>query len=317
VACVSHSEPRFEGFRDGFDEAGRPGIAQDGGVSEYQLLDAGAGRRLERFGAYVASRPAPAAAGTPVLDAAAWEAADLVFERPDPDAAGRWVRGAGLAPWTVDECGLSLELRPAAGGQLGLFPEHAAQWTWVQDAVDHANAGPAARSRLEVLSLFAYTGGATLVAARSGAGVVHLDSSRPAVTWARRNAVLSDLADRPVRWIVDDALAFVQREVRRGRGYDGLIIDPPSYGHGPRGAWRIDEHLPVLLEGLAALTRGRLQMILLTAHTPGYDGDRLASLVERAFGVPAEGLPLVLASAAGASLDAGAAARWHAGEPKR
>jgi 23S rRNA (cytosine1962-C5)-methyltransferase len=133
------------------------------------------------------------------------------------------------------------------------------------------------------------------------------------VAWARQNASLSGLADRPIRWIVDDALAFAGRELRRGRSYDGLIIDPPSYGHGPRGAWRIEEDLPVLLDVLAALSRDRLRMILLTAHTPGFHEERLAALLGAAFGVQAEGVALTLEAESGALLHAGAAARWSAG----
>ncbi|MCJ7710442.1 MAG: class I SAM-dependent methyltransferase, partial [Chloroflexi bacterium] len=158
---------------------------------------------------------------------------------------------------------------------------------------------------LEVLSLFGYSGGATLACARAGARVAHVDASRPAVAWARNNARLSGLGDLPIRWLVDDARAFVLRERRRGRHYDGVILDPPSYGHGT-GTWRIDDHLPALLADLAALVGPRPSFVLLSAHTPGYDGDRLGAMVREHFGVPSTGEPLVLESRAGSRLPLGA-----------
>ena len=154
----------------------------------------------------------------------------------------------------------TLECRPAAGGQVGVFAEHAGTWAWL-DHVIRASAGHLGRP-LEVLSLFAYTGGATLACAAAGARVAHVDSSQPAVAWARRNAELSGLAEAPVRWLVEDARAFVRRERRRGRHYDGVILDPPTYGHGT-GAWQIDEHLEPLLEDLAALLGPRPAFALL------------------------------------------------------
>jgi 23S rRNA (cytosine1962-C5)-methyltransferase len=295
-------------------------------MSDYELLDAGDGRRLERFGARVVARPAPGAHAPRRLPEAAWDAADLVFERGQ-GPMGRWIRGSELGPWVIVHDGLTLELRPATGGQVGLFPEHASLWSWLRDAATVDDAGGTgeadetgdpgkASERIatpQVLSLFAYTGGATLALARAGAQVVHVDASRPAVSWARHNASLSGLGERPIRWIVDDALAFVRREIRRGRTYDGIVLDPPSYGHGPRGRWRIDEHLPELLERLEVLTRGRLRLLLLTAHTPGHDGMRLAGLVAEAFGVVATSTPLVLQGSEGVWLDAGWAARWTPG----
>jgi 23S rRNA (cytosine1962-C5)-methyltransferase len=168
----------------------------------------------------------------------------------------------------------------------------------------------------DVLHLFAYTGLVTLALAAAGAAVVHVDASRPTVAWARRNAERSGLADRPVRWIVDDAIAFTEREVRRGRRYAGIVLDPPSYGHGPgSAAWRIEDDLPALL----AATGGLLEpdgFILLTAHSAGVEGDRLAAEITAALGRPAAAVetgPLALTTPDGRTLALGAFARSTGG----
>ncbi len=274
-------------------------------MRDIELIDCGDGRRLERFGKLVADRPAPGAIG-PRRDPAAWRAPDLVYERAG-STAGRWDRGGSTEPWQITADTLRFELRPAAGGQLGIFPEHITTWAWLE----HAVRGAAVRLEREpeVLSLFGYTGGSTLAAARAGARVAHLDASRPAIAWARRNAELSGLAERPVRWLLDDARTFVKRERRRGRVYDGLIIDPPTYGHGS-GSWRIEDDLVPLLEDLSALVGPRPSFVLLTAHTPGFDGERLTSLVREHIGVGAAAAPLELGARSGALLQLGASARW-------
>jgi 23S rRNA (cytosine1962-C5)-methyltransferase len=151
-----------------------------------------------------------------------------------------------------------------------VFPEHAATWDWLDGAVRTAAAE--LERAPEVLSV-RYTGGSTLACARAGARVTHVDSSKPAVAWARHNAELSGLADRPVRWLVDDVRAVLRRERRRGRRYDGVVVDPPTYGHGPN-PWKIETDLEPLLDDLAALLGPRPGIVLLSAHTPGFDGER-------------------------------------------
>jgi 23S rRNA (cytosine1962-C5)-methyltransferase len=235
----------------------------------YELLDVGAGGRLERFGDRVVDRPAPGALDDRG-DPGAWREAGLRFDR-DRGWSGE---AATAGPWTIEvaEAELTLELRPTDAGQVGIFPEHLAMLPWL-----------AARGASSVLSLFAYTGLATLALARNGVAVTHVDASRPSVAWARRNADLSGLADRPIRWIVDDAPTFVRREVRRGRRYDGLIFDPPTYGHGPDGhAWTMDA-LPDLLVDCRSLLEPD-GFALLTGHTPGYDAERLAALLADGLG---------------------------------
>jgi 23S rRNA (cytosine1962-C5)-methyltransferase len=272
-------------------------------MPDLELLDCGDGRRLERFASVVVDRPAPGATMPPAAPRNAWQEADLRFGRDG------WSRGAAHGPWAVRLAGLTLECRPAAGGQVGVFPEHAATWAWLD--VETRRAADALGRPPEVLSLFAYTGGATLACARAGARVAHVDASRPAVAWARRNAELSGLVDRPVRWLVDDARAFARRERRRGRRYDGLILDPPTYGHGT-GAWQIEEHLPPLLDDLAALAGPRPAFVLLSAHTPTFGPDRLAALLREHLGVDAAGEALALRARSGNVLRLGAWARWPA-----
>jgi 23S rRNA (cytosine1962-C5)-methyltransferase len=269
-------------------------------MADLELLDCGDGRRLERFGDVLVDRPAPAATDGPRLPPSEWGRPTLRWSK------GAWVRGAAHDPWPVRIGELTLECRAAAGGQVGVFPEHATTWAWLDRSVRTAAAKLGRAPR--VLSLFAYTGGATLAAARAGAEVTHVDSSRPAIAWARRNAELSGLEAAPLRWLPDDARSFVARERRRGRTYDGVVIDPPTYGHGT-GAWQIDDHLVALLEDVAALVGPKPAFVILSAHTPGYDAERLAGLVREHLGISGHGEPLVLRSRAGASLPLGAWAR--------
>ena len=268
-------------------------------VDDYELLDAGDGARLERFGSRVVRRPHPAATGERG-DATVWNQPSLTFE------PGRGWTGSDMAEsWDVGVAGIRIELRPTTTGQLGLFPEQAPSWAWLRAQVT---------PRTEVLNLFAYTGAATLVAASAGASVVHVDASRPTMAWARRNAELSGLADRPVRWIVDDAAAFVAREIRRGRHYDGVVLDPPSYGHGSGGrAWRFEDDLASLLDGCAELIGDAEGFVLLTSHTPGFGPDWLAAELAASLGAPGAGVergPLRLTARTGATLELGAFARW-------
>jgi 23S rRNA (cytosine1962-C5)-methyltransferase len=269
-------------------------------MADLELLDCGGGRRLERFGSVTVDRPAPTADMGRRLPDLAWNEAALRW------ALGRWARGRSQGPWTVHTAGLTLECRPATGGQVGVFPEHAATWDWLAATVTIS--GQRLGRAPEVLSLFAYTGGASLACARAGARVSHVDASRPAVAWARRNAELSDLADRPVRWLVDDVRAFVRRERRRGRRYDGIVLDPPTWGHG-KGTWRIHDDLPRLLDDLAAVAGPRPAFVLLSAHTPGFDGRRLEALVREHLGIGALGSDLSLRAQSGNTLRLGSWAR--------
>ncbi len=262
-----------------------------------ELIDAGDGRRLERFGERVVDRPAPAADAPRRAPPSAWDGADLRFDR-DRGWSGP------PEPWTIELDALTLELRPATAGQVGLFPEHLTFWPFLREAL-------AGIDSPTVLHLFASTGATTLALARAGASVTHVDASRPSVVWARRNADLSGLGEAAIRWIVDDALAFTRREARRGRRYDGIVLDPPSYGHGTGGRrWELGQALPDLLDAIAEVSADEA-VVLLTAHTTGIVANDLADALDDAFhgrgDVAAE--PIELRATSGAILPAGAAAR--------
>ncbi len=275
--------------------------------SVLRLIDAGAGRRLERFGELLVDRPAPAVEAVAPRDPGAWASAGARFDRSDRSivrpgevGGGWWIREGVPRTWTVSIEGLTLELRLAAGGQVGLFPEHL-------PAIRALAQASLADTASGLLNLFAYTGVATLLLARLGLTVAHVDASRPAVAWARRNAELSGLSDAPVRWIVDDAESFVRRELRRERRYAGAILDPPSYGHGPRGdRWRFEDRIEGLLGAVGALVvEGG--SVLVTTHTPGFEGPRLADIVRNSMSVGAlEHGPLGLRAESGALLPLGA-----------
>jgi 23S rRNA (cytosine1962-C5)-methyltransferase len=277
-------------------------MADDAPVDDVELLDAGGGARLERFGPFVIDRPHPGALEDR-REPAAWGTADLRFDR-ERGWSGPAAE-AGATGWEIGVAGLRLLLRTTAAGQIGLFPEHSAMLPWLRSRVAaRATHGGAPA----VLHLFAYTGLATLALARAGAALAHVDASRPAVAWARENAGRNDLEGAPIRWLVDDVAAFTAREIRRGRRYDGVILDPPTYGHGGSGQpWRLDRDLGGLLADV-----GRLLppdgFVLLTAHTPGFEAERLASALGRFRGRIESGR-LALTATSGARLDLGAYAR--------
>ncbi len=262
----------------------------------YELIDAGAGRRLEQFGVHVVDRPFPGADGHRRAPDR-WHEADLTFER-DTGWDGEGLATARVG-WVVDIEGFRLETHPTETGQVGLFPEHAATLPWLRERIDESTERP------DVLNLFAYTGLSTLALARAGAAVVHLDAARPAVDWARRNAARNGLEDRPIRWLVDDARVFVAREGRRGRRYHGAVLDPPTYGHGTSGtAWRLARDLEPLLDDVRRLLAPGA-FILLTAHSTDLDPARLGGYL----GDAAEVGDLAITATSGARLRLGAYAR--------
>jgi 23S rRNA (cytosine1962-C5)-methyltransferase len=282
----------------------------------YELIDAGVRRRLERFGGLVIDRPAPGADGFR-LAPTDWAAADLRFD-VGPGWSGQWWPAD---PWPCEVAGLTMELRPTASGGLGLYPEHVANLDWLERQVAKrvaasaaaaaANAGAvgATDSPPQVLNLFAHTGLATLVLARAGAAVAHVDGAKASVAWARRNAELSNLTDRPIRWLVDDAATFVSREARRGRRYDGIVLDPPAFGRAGGREWRLETDLPGLLAACREIAAPGAFM-LLTAHSEGVDGSGLAATLRDAVRASSiEVVPLELPATSGARLRLGWAAR--------
>lgn len=210
---------------------------------DYELIDSGEGFRLERFGTYILSRPDPQIIWKKSLHESHWLATDYRYIRLSQDK-GRWVKKNDTLPekWLLSYDELSFYAKLTPFKHTGIFPEQRVQWDEIKQSITKAAFQPT------ILNLFGYTGIATLVAAKAGAKVTHVDASRPAIGWARENQQVSQLADKPVRWIVDDATKFVQRELKRGVQYDGILMDPPVFGHGPDGSvWKFNEHIPSLL----------------------------------------------------------------------
>ncbi len=283
-------------------------------ASDYALLDSGNGRKLERFGAYVLARPCAQAVWRPRLASADWETAHAAFDR---ESGNRWHSREKLPDeWNVEVDALRFRLSSTDFGHLGIFPEQRESWRWIGERVQAARAA-AGQEPVRVLNLFAYSGGSTLAAARAGAEVCHLDASAGMVEWARANAALNALAQAPIRWIVDDAHKFLARELRRGRRYEGIILDPPSFGRGAGGeVYKIERDLPQTLDLCRQLFSAAPRFLLLSAHTPGITPVVLENLLaERFEAVPgrlASG-EMALAGAAGVRpLPSGCMARWEA-----
>jgi 23S rRNA (cytosine1962-C5)-methyltransferase len=271
---------------------------------DYQLLDVGAGKKLEQFASVMVQRPCPAALGLEP-DNKHWQP-DAIFDDSNSGNQGWTFAKGNIEDWQIDFRGLTLQLKPTPFGHVGLFPEHAMHWNWLTESVGLAEKN--------ILHLFAYTGATSLELARRGARVAHVDASKSAVKWASTNAGLSGLSDKPVRWIVEDALKFVKREAARGRQYDGFIADPPSYGHGPKGEnWNIQSDLKRLLSALRQLVGTDPAVMVLTSHSPGFENDVLQSELATAFAMAKRDIqsgPMNLVSKSGGKLQSGWFARY-------
>jgi len=248
----------------------RPALLYAADWADYELIDSGHGRKLERFGAYRFVRPEPQAMWAPRLGDAAWKA-DGTFvpgknAADDDEDAGGWTLSSRLpAEWPVSYDGLRFLARPTPFRHLGFFPEQAPHWRWCADQISGFEATHGHRPR--ILNLFAYSGIASLHAARAGADVTHVDASRKAIAQAFENRDTAGLEDAPVRFITEDAMKFVEREIRRGRHYDGIILDPPKYGRGPKGErWRIEADLITILEGCRQLLSDEALFLVLTIY---------------------------------------------------
>lgn len=211
---------------------------------DYELLDSGDGLKLERFGKYIFARPESQAMWSRALPSSEWQNAHAVFQPTGEESGGHWeLKKKVEEKWVMNYRDLKFWAMTTPGRHLGVFPEVAAHWDFMADSIQKAGTKP------NVLNLFGYTGLATLAAAAAGASVTHVDASKKSVGWARENQELSKLSDRPIRWIVEDALKYVQREAKRGVKYDGIILDPPKFGRGPKGeVWEVYKSLPNLLE---------------------------------------------------------------------
>lgn len=242
---------------------------------DYEVIDCSKGEKLERWGDYLLVRPDPQVIWDTPRNHKGWKKMNGHYHRSSK-GGGEWEFFHLPEQWSIGYKGLTFNLKPFSFKHTGLFPEQAANWDWFGARIREAG------RPVKVLNLFAYTGGATLAAAKAGASVTHVDASKGMVAWARENAALSGLENRPIRWIVDDCLKFIRREIRRGNRYDGIIMDPPSYGRGPGGeVWQLEEQVYTLVEEAAKLLYEDSLFFLLNSYTTGLS----ASVMEYILGV--------------------------------
>lgn len=244
----------------------------------YTLLDTGEGEKLEQYGDILLSRPDPQALWPKRLANKEWERADASFTRDAKKA--EWVMRKKLPErWQITHGGVSFWIRPTAFKHTGVFPEQAFNWEWIRRVITGAT------REVSVLNLFGYTGGATIAVAQAGARVTHVDGSKVAIGWARDNAALSGVSEKPVRWMLDDAVAFVKREIRRGNTYDGIILDPPAFGHGPnKEMWRIEKDLVPLLAACKKMMAPQPLFFLLNGYASGYSAIAYENNLTELFG---------------------------------
>ncbi len=281
---------------------------------DYQVIDCSAGEKLERWGDYLLVRPDPQVIWTTPKTDTGWRRKNAHYHR-SKKGGGEWQFFNLPQQWSISyqPLNLTFQLKPFSFKHTGLFPEQAANWDWFSEKIRSAN------RPIRVLNLFAYTGGATLAAAAAGASVTHVDASKGMVQWAKENAASSGLADAPIRWLVDDCVKFVERELRRGNTYDAIIMDPPSYGRGPKGEiWKIEDAIHPLVSRCVQLLSPNPLFFLINSYTTGLQPAVLAYLLGtemKAYQgkVRAEeiGLPV---SSNGLVLPCGASGRWEAVE---
>ena len=231
--------------------------------TDYELIDCGRGEKLERWGDQLLVRPDPQAIWNTPRTHPGWKHPHGRYARSS-SGGGQWEKKDMPERWTIRYGGLTFNIKPMNFKHTGLFPEQAANWDFAQEQIRRA------RRPIRVLNLFAYTGGATVACAAAGASVCHVDAARGMVSWARENARSSGLEDAPIRWIVDDCAKFVEREIRRGRQYDAIIMDPPSYGRGPTGeVWRLEENLYPFVELVRGVLSDQPLFVILNSYTTG------------------------------------------------
>lgn len=280
------------------------------GWADYALLDSGDGRKLERYGRFTVVRPEPQCLWSPRLPAAIWDKADALFDPSDEDDAGNWrFKAQPPESWPMAWGEAKFHARFTNFRHLAFFPEQAANWAWMQ-------ARAKARPGLRVLNLFGYTGVASLALAAAGAQVTHVDASKKAVAWGKENALLSNQPD--IRWIVEDARKWLQREERRGSKYDAIVLDPPKYGRGPTGeVWRLFEDLPELVRLAGGLLSDEADFLLVNAYAARISGLSLshllaATLEDRSGKIDWGELALAEDGEAGRALGLSFFARWSA-----
>lgn len=234
---------------------------------DYELLDSGENEKLERYGKFIIARTDPQALWKKSLNEKEWNKADAVFKNNE------WRTRNPKLPkgWPIELNGLKFNIRLSSFKHVGIFPEQAGNWSWLQEKITSPRPSPYKGEVVKALNLFGYTGGATLACAKAGAEVCHLDASKTAINWARENAELSGLENMPIRWILDDAIKFVRREIKRDRKYDGIIMDPPAFGHGPGGEmWKIEENFLELLDLCKQVLSDDPLFFLINGYASGY-----------------------------------------------
>ncbi len=275
-------------------------------TGSYTLLDAGDERKIEQIGPYQVTRQAAQAYWPKSRPDTQWNSVDAVHHRSST-GGGKWeFRNKLPESWNIEYGPLKFIIKPTGFGHIGLFPEQLENWKWIEDQSQN----PETR----VLNLFGYTGGSTLASALGGAQVTHVDASKGVVQWARDNASLNDLQDKPIRWIVEDVARYIAREQKRGSFYQGVILDPPSFGRGPRGqVWKVETHLAPLLREIKKIIKP-LKFILLSCHTPGYSPQCLQNILQLIFDIKTSemeaGEMLIPIEGADLALPSGTYARW-------
>ncbi len=275
----------------------------------YRLLDSGGFEKLEAVGPYRLVRPCPQAVWPRRLPQTEWSRADAVYHRSET-GGGSWEYLTPLEPvWAAELHGQPWQIKPTGFGHLGIFPEQQGNWDWLRKQ------GAALGGEARALNLFAYTGGSTLALAHGGCKVAHVDAARGIVSWARDNAKLQAVPETSIQWLVEDAAKFCQREIRRGRKYQGIVLDPPTFGRGPGGEmWKIEEHLVGLLEGCRQLLESEKPcFVLLSCHSPGFSPLVLENLLDAVIGSPTvmeSGEMVIAAKEGGRPLPSGCFARW-------
>lgn len=281
------------------------------GWKDYEVIDCSDGEKLERWGRYTLLRPDPQVLWSTPKKNPAWNILNGHYHRSNK-GGGEWEFFSLPKQWTINYRDLTFNLKPFSFKHTGLFPEQAANWDWFSELIKNSP-----KKDIKVLNLFAYTGGATCAAAKAGAAVTHVDASKGMVTWAKENAASSGLADAPIRWIVDDCVKFVEREIRRGNKYDAIIMDPPSYGRGPKGEiWKIEEKIHSFINLCSQLLCDKPLFFLVNSYTTGLAPAVLTYMisteVKSKFGghvISDEiGLPV---TETGLVLPCGAAGRWQ------
>jgi 23S rRNA (cytosine1962-C5)-methyltransferase len=279
---------------------------------DYELLDSGEGYKLERFGGIVLARPDPQALWRKRLGEDMWNNADGTFMKGDGKTGSWKFKGEKKERWNIEFGTLKFVIKPSPFKHVGLFPEQSVNWAWTQEKI----AGRLAAKRpVSVLNLFGYTGGATLACAQAGAQVTHVDASKAALTWANENAEVSGLKDTPIRWILDDALEFVKKELKRGKRYEGIIMDPPAFGRGVNNeVWKIEDDFLKLFDAVTELLSKDPLFLMVNGYASGYSAlayeNNLKSLMEKLGGTVESGELAIEETGSGRLLPCGIFSRW-------